>query len=589
MMNIIYDVKNNELAFEHKIPFSDIEHDTNRKYTERVCIDMMLDFKRKKKRYIKLLSNPRASKYKSKYKKYISILNGEFEYDDQDIFVLISILGRLEQESKMGPIMVMKDEKLNPDKVTNHTTLKGYIVACVNTVKEYSNSYLINSEQMKMIGGLGFGGLLDKKNIKPNPIPLLSYSDQTFNHIINQTSKLKGNVYSSNYIESFFKKLIDIPKYHNVVISIDNYQDVLQDLMDFGRKFRGSGEHEFIILEKVKNILLSEPFDKVMVDVKQVYKSSTRKTYYKQVADHLLNLEFEELQKREFYKLVVTYENYIASELAEYISSKERNSEFGYSDCEIAISSDMHFNNLDNIYKENYSSNFNIIAGDFYNNSYHRAGFEITDSFPIEGIGVIGNHDVTWIDSVKDIIVQVKTKYKKSIELLNRYFPNIKILNNEVYYKNGIAFVGVTIVVDESEIGKRLFFANEKLGYFFKKEDYIKTTKKLLDSVDKNIPIVVVTHSPFKEYAVCKNKNIGVISNHIFRNYPNVRMYIHGHGHSSQNSKMIEGVYCVSNPIVNNIYSDSLMDYEWEDIKCGSNNKKVSEKAKLIAINDFNE
>ena len=35
-MKVIYDLKNEELAFESSIPFSDIEHDTNRKYTEQI-------------------------------------------------------------------------------------------------------------------------------------------------------------------------------------------------------------------------------------------------------------------------------------------------------------------------------------------------------------------------------------------------------------------------------------------------------------------------------------------------------------------------------------------------------------------------
>jgi hypothetical protein len=75
----------------------------------------------------------------------------------------------------------------------------------------------------------------------------------------------------------------------------------------------------------------------------------------------------------------------------------------GFNDDEITIVSDMHFNDLKDIYKGNFSKKFNIIAGDFYNNTYHRGGMPITQALEISGVGVIGNHDVSWIDSVADL------------------------------------------------------------------------------------------------------------------------------------------------------------------------------------------
>lgn len=65
---------------------------------------------------------------------------------------------------------------------------------------------------------------------------------------------------------------------------------------------------------------------------------------------------------------------------------------------------------------------------------------------------------------------------------------------------------------------------------------------------------------------MCKNKRIGIVSDKIFKDYPNVKMYIHGHGHSVQNSKNIDNVLCVTNPIVNNIYWESSTTYSWDEI-----------------------
>jgi len=51
-------------------------------------------------------------------------------------------------------------------------------------------------------------------------------------------------------------------------------------------------------------------------------------------------------------------------------------------------------------------------------------------------------------------------------------------------------------------------FADEGWGKKFINDDYIKRAKALLGQVPKDIPIIFITHSPFKEYAVCGNKEI---------------------------------------------------------------------------------
>lgn len=567
IMNLAYDIKSDFLRVESTIPFSIIEHDTNRRWAQIVCNELMFNYTRVKDKYIDYLTNNRHRKYKPKYMKYISILNGEIDFDDEDVCVLISILGRLHQERCMGPISVMKDEKLNPDLVTRHTATKKYIVSYVKTVKEYSNLYLSNRDQMKQLGNINFNGVLDRFDYIPNPIPLLSYKGETSTSVVEAEFKLKGNVYSHNYIESFFRKLINLNMFKKIPFSIDNYKDIIEDIIDYGQRFIGRRDHEVVILEKVKSILMFEDFDNLMRIVdKKIYNISKRRTYYKDVSKHLLNIKDKILQRQEFYKLLLVYENHVVSDLHTFIEDKKQYANSEFTDCEISIESDMHFNNVDNINKGNYSKNFNIIAGDFYNNAFHRGRTEIKDSFNIKGIGVLGNHDVNWQDNISDVEKEVNSNYAKSIEIMKKLFPNVKILNNEVYYKNGIAFVGVTIVSDENNSGKRSFFANSNLGYIFKPENYIDITRKLLDSIDSQTPTVVITHSPFKEYSVCKNKNIGVFSNDVFKDYPNVKMYIHGHGHSGNESKVIENVLCVTNPIFNNVYTESLQTFKWIDL-----------------------
>lgn len=570
-MEVVYDTIENELNLKSSIPFSDIEHDTNRKYTEQVCKEIMLDYRNNKKEYIRMLTKSRTKKYRSSYKKYVSILKGEKDFSDDDILVMISILGRLKQENQMGPISVMKDEKLNPNRVVEHTTTKQYIVSCVNTIKEYSNYYLQNNAKLRLIGGMGFDGLLDKQNITPNPIPILTYNQDNNVLKVNRGNKIKGNALSPHYISSFLNQLVSLKEFKDVPIMLDEYKDIIRDLVDFSKRYRGGGLKEISALGKVKSILLTEKFEKIMnlVDEK-INKKSKLNTYYKVVSKYLLEVNNEFDQKLRFYTLVQIFEKYINDELSEFMEFKEQAGDSKYSNCDISISSDMHFNSLDNINRSNYSNNFNIIAGDFCNNLFHRGGLEIKKTFLISGIGVLGNHDVYWLDSIEDIGVEVITNYQKSIEVINEYFPTIKILNNEVYYQNGVAFVGLTIVADEDNHGNRSFFANTDLGGVFDRENYIKKTRELLDSIDSNTPIVVISHSPFKEYAVCRNKDIGVNSNKIFSKYPNVKMYVHGHGHSVPRTKLIDNILCVTNPIVNNIYSDSLLSYEWEDLNSNS-------------------
>lgn len=589
-MELVYDSYDGKLMFVSKAPFSDIEHDTNRKFTEEICIDILLDFKDKKQKFIKMLSNPYDKSYIKVYKKYIDILNGETEFNDEDIIVMISILGRLNQEEHMGPISVLKDYKLNPESVLKHKTLQNYIISCVTTIKEYTNLYLLKNDELKPLGNLSFDDKLNNWGLKPNPIPLLAYRKQDDLQIQKIQTKVVGNIYSPNYIESFFKKIIELPEFANIPIFIDDYEDVMIELGNYAKRFEGNINPDFVILAKIKSIIYNKEFNSLMKLVEmKIYRASTRETYYKKVAERLLSLVNEIEQKEEFFKLLSIYENHIAFEIKRFSLSRIDNANSEYNDDEISISSDMHFNDMKDIAKENFSKNFNIVAGDFYNNLYHRAGAKITNISDIAGIGVLGNHDVSWIDSINDIKKEIKTNYSKSITDLNMVFPNVKILNNQVLYKNGIAFVGLTMVTDEDNSGKRSFFKNENLGKLFLKEDYVTQAKRILDSIDSNTPIVVLSHSPFKEYAVCKNKEIGIYSGKIFSQYPNVKTYIHGHGHSRQNSQIIDGILCITNPIVKNIYTESTFSCKWDDLSKinnmhNKNNLALFRKKKIDSI-----
>jgi len=103
IMNLAYDIKSDLLRVESTIPFSIIEHDTNRRWAQIVCNELMFNYTRVKDKYINYLTNNRYRKYKSKYKKYISILNGEIDFDDEDVCVLIVSVKRFISRQTKNP------------------------------------------------------------------------------------------------------------------------------------------------------------------------------------------------------------------------------------------------------------------------------------------------------------------------------------------------------------------------------------------------------------------------------------------------------------------------------------------------------
>lgn len=193
----------------------------------------------------------------------------------------------------------------------------------------------------------------------------------------------------------------------------------------------------------------------------------------------------------------------------------------------------------------------------FGDNLFHRSNVALTGHMEIKGVGVLGNHDVFLENTpTRDLRKEIKSNYIRSIQNINRHFPNVKILNDVIYYKDGCAIIGMTLVYDEHE-GIRTFFANADWGKMFSHDNYIERAKSLLNKVEKSVPILFITHTPFKEYSVSNNKDIGVPSNWIFNDYPNVKVYIHGHGHSKSMKKKIRNVWCITNPV---IFTESMFE-----------------------------
>ncbi len=557
---VIYDLYTKDVSLRPKIHFSDIEHDTNRKFVENVVLNIMYNFNNKKEHYLKLLLNkPR------KYKDQIEIIKGEKQPTDTDILVLISLLGRLEQENQMGPITVRRKEKLNPELIVNHNSNINYIRETIKTFSEYQNTISTNNDLIKLIPNYNFNLINDHVSNSQLLLPIMQETQiKTRTKTKVSTNIIKGTVESPNYLLSFFKKFVEYHEFKDI-IPLYNSNETLSELIEYSKRFRGNpNEQDFAISAKTRSILKTADKKQIFDAIIEVFKTSRTNTYSKRVSNHILSQEGKVL--KELLKLFLIFENSVQEEKQRYMD--EMSEYFGgkYNDSYMSVASDMHLNNLERFQKSNFSKNFNIVAGDFIDNLFHRGGVELEGVVKIPGVGVIGNHDILLQSKpTQDLKKEIKTNFKDSIKNLAKLFPDIKILNDEIIYKNGYAIIGMTLFYDQNK-GQKTFFANSEWGQLFNSDDYIMRAKSLLNKVDKNTPIIFVSHSPFKEYSVAKNKEIGVPSNYIFRNYPNVKVYVHGHGHSTTNIKKIENVLCISNPIVMN---KSIMEkaYSKDELK----------------------
>lgn len=577
---IVYDLHVNKPFIDYKIPFSDIEYDTNRKYVEETCLNFLYNFNHKKEHYIELLKK----KNKELYHKQIEFIQGKEKPNEEELLVLVSLLSRLEQENIQGPITRHVDMKLNPDLIKKNKTNLIYIKGTINTLIEYGQIYLNGNPYLSQITNADFNVLSNsslklgyqegnyflqlkeqKASIEErNKTTLTPYVKVKHNKYVS-TNKIKGNIESPHYIESFFRKYCELDYFRNVIPLFNSNEDFTEWIL-FSKRFKTPPpQQEFVVAAKIRTILNNYSSSEITNAIKEVYKLSKKGTYCYQVADYLLNRSSNLLF--DFYRLFFIFNNNIEQEKYDFLNNNNSN-QSDYNDKYISIASDMHLNNLSRYEKLNFSRNFNIIAGDFVDNLFHRGYIELKGTINIEGVGVLGNHDIYITDnSSLDLKKEINGNYQKSIEKLNELFPNIKILNDEILYKDGYAIIGMTLIYDIDN-GERTFFANEKLGLKFIDDDYIQRAKNLLDQVPESVPIIFITHSPFKEYAVCSNQQIGVPSNKIFKDYPNVKVYIHGHGHSKPNKKVIDGILCITNPILlpNSISQVSFTENELNNI-----------------------
>ncbi len=542
---VIFDVYGSEIKLKTKIPFSDFEHDTNRTFAEKVIAELLFDFDNRKKHYIKLLS-----KNKKVYQREIDILSGFYTPTKDEVLVLLSVLGRLQQQNDMGPIMTFRDEKLLPSKVFNHQTTLTYMESTVYTWVEFNRVLLSNKTTLE----LPFGKFESiKKSIHDTnttqPKFLLEMKDGLLPERKStvSTNYIRGNVESPNYLEAFFRKIINLPKYQNVIPYFD--YEAIQDLTKFSKRHKGPvDQKDFVVAAKMRGIMMENSPIEIEASIHQVFEASRFNTYSKIVSEHLITFGGDII--REFYRLFFLFNRHIETEKANFVIEKHEVEPSSYSDSYLSIASDMHFSHFNHYEKSNFSNQFNIIAGDFADNLFHRANVALTGHMEIKGVGVLGNHDVFLENTpTRDLRKEIKSNYIRSIQNINHHFPNMKILNDEIYYKDGYAIIGMTLVYDEHD-GIRTFFANADWGKLFSQDNYIERAKSLLNKVEKSVPILFITHTPFKEYSVSNNKDIGVPSNWIFNDYPNVKVYIHGHGHSKSMKKKIRNIWCITNPVI---------------------------------------
>src|SRR5690606_21398402 len=142
------------------------------------------------------------------------------------------------------------------------------------------------------------------------------------------------------------------------------------------------------------------------------------------VSEHLIT--FNDDMIKEFYRLFFLFIHHIESEKNRFISEKNFAEPSDYNDGYLSIISDMHFNDFNKYEKSNYSSQFNIIAGDFADNLFHRSNVELTGKLTFSGVGVLGNHDVFLENTPsRDLRREIKSNFLQSIQNINRYFPNI--------------------------------------------------------------------------------------------------------------------------------------------------------------------
>ena len=565
---IVYDIIDKKLFIQPNIAFSDIENDRNRKYAENVCINLMYNFDNNKNAYISLL---KKHSVKYDYLKQIEILNGSIKSTETDILVLISLLGRLEQINIFGPLSTYVEKKLDPNLIIKNKVSLNYIKQLIYTLEGYRNLLLDKTLPILEIKNIDFNILKHfNDNIKNDKkillIELFPYQNKSIEitKVKVSTNKHHDNIKNHNYIESFFKKFILFYLFENIppIININNSD--FNDSLHYINRYENNFENrDIFLIGKIIAILNRYIKNENIIEkaICNVVNISQNNTYSKKVASYLLNLNDK---AKNLIELLNIYINHVYSDKSVYLNYIYNNINSEYNNKYISIVSDIHLIDLNIFEKSNISKNFNILAGDFVYSAIKCGYGQLENHCDIYGVGVLGNHDIYYEDLYSDLGVEISSGFKKTLDKLQKYFPNIEILNDNIKYIDGYAIIGMTILHDINE-GIVSFFGKIGLGHYFKKDDYISRAKSLLDQVDKDIPIIFVTHSPFKEYTSSSDKRLGVPSNYIFKEYPNVKIYIHGHGHSKPYKEIINGVLCISNPI-NQVSSLSDCSFEYDQL-----------------------
>lgn len=566
-LNLEYNIDDKKFFIATDDYFSNIEYDKNKPSTEKVIFDFFYNFEEKQDFFIKLLSRASKYRYRDEYGKYIEMLQKPTQdYSIDDIVILISLLSRRLQEDNQGPITVMAEEKLRPSKILENKELSKFIRDSVVLLKSFNN--MINSPEYLML----FNNYQNTLSI-----PLMDFADNEIEkfpieeiNMVRRPKRKKRRVvpnihYRPNYLHRFFLKILNELNYGTTSEVIERIHEAFPQtkgisFYDFYRK-----GVDLTVLGLVLDLYYKYEFDDIVNIIKKIHEPE-KIDYFNTVAKNFLAIEDIIEQRVEFETYISIFGKYMVSNINQHFKFNRSQKNTNFNNNNLSIVSDMHFSkDISNFNKELFSANFNIIAGDFYDyGSFSHYNHE--SSLDIKGVGVLGNHDVVFSADFKNIQEEIDANYKKSIETLNKYFPNIKILNNEVYYYNGFAFVGITMFVDEDEDRNRYFFIDKDWGSYFK-EDYISITKRLLDSVDPNVPIILISHSPFREYSLSKNKGLGIYSNHLLEKYNNIVLYVHGHGHRYGIIKEQNNTLCVTNPIADRLHKIGGISFKWDDLR----------------------
>lgn len=265
-----------------------------------------------------------------------------------------------------------------------------------------------------------------------------------------------------------------------------------------------------------------------------------------------LTLRKSELSQAQLTELMTIRKDYKAhskhpSEIQEYFDLVHPNR----TDNLINVVSDIQSNTGELLLE---SPNFNILAGNLI---HEKTVHPPIPNDLLKGIAVIGNHDIVqcvkqnskkyskeWQDGLfnvddKDFRV-LKITDEEGYDLckaeLEKLYPHITFLNNDVFYHEGVRYLGLTVPVS---------YVQER---FLVQKILASKLIKLLDG-DRDIPTVIISHAPlFNELSllspdsssyqkewVCENSQLA----QIFSDY-NILGVIHGHHLIPASSGMID-------------------------------------------------